>query len=211
MLKIGPDILPQSLLSYVAFRVALRDTWAQLERVLSSDAELDCEGFLAEVPFLREAPLHIQLDVLAGTWQKHLLSRMFEANLLEESVVYAACEFAARWVEREPQRVVRALRHGPLDIAVPVDHDLAADLRGLYLRLSHTGDFLLLGQFLDLPPEESRQWKQQLGIDEACLEVLFDTLGRWHVSSGFLNGLNGLVTAAESAHLARLMGVTCPA
>jgi hypothetical protein len=211
MLKIGPDLLPQSLLSYVAFRVSLRDTWSQLERVLSGEGDAGCEGFLAEVAFLREAPLHVQLDVLATTWHKHLSGKPFAGDLLDESVIYAVCEFTARWAEREPQRITRALRHGPFDVAVPVDHGLASDLRGLYLNLSNAGDFLLMGQFLDLPPDEASSWKRQIGIDEARLDVLFDTLGRWHVSPEFLDKLSGLVTAVESAHLARLVRVTCPA
>jgi hypothetical protein len=214
MLKIGRDFLPQSLLSYVAFRVALRTTWEQLELVVSGavngDAD-DCDGFLAEVPFLRETPLHVQLDALGSTWHRHLAGKPHVADLLDESVVYAACEFAARLTECEPQRVRWALQNGPFDVAVAVDHDLAAELRHLYLRLSNEGEFLLIGQFLDLPPDESSDWKRQLGIDERRLEPLFDALGRWHVSTEFLRGLTGIVTDAEAALLGRLVGLPCPA
>jgi hypothetical protein len=213
MLKIGHDFLPQSLLSYVAFRVALRNTWEQLELVVSgavnSDGE-DCEGFFGEVPFLRGTPLHIQLDALGATWQKHVSGKPHTADLLDESIIYAACEFAAQTTEHDPERVHWALRNGPFDVSVSVDHDLAAELRQLYLRLSNDGEFLLIGQFLDLPPDESSDWKRQLGIDERRLDVLFDTLGRWHVSRQFLGGLSGIVTEAEAALLGRLVGLPCP-
>jgi hypothetical protein len=214
MLKIGHDLLPQSLLSYVAFRVALRNTWDQLEHVVAGIVMPDCsdyEGYLGEVPFLRETPLHIQLDALGATWQKHLAGKPHPADLLDESIVYAVCESTAQLAEREPERVHRALRNGPFDVAVPVDHDLAAELRQLYLRLSNEGDFLLVGQFLDLPPNESSEWKRQLGVDERRLEILFDTLGRWHVSPQFLSDLSGLATDAEAALIGRLVGMPCPA
>ena len=213
MLRIGHDLLPQSLLSYVAFRVALRTTWDQLEQLVAGTLVPDggeSDGYLGEVPFLRETPLHIQLDALGATWQKHLAVKPLAADLLDESVVYAACEFSARLAERDPMRIFQALRSGPLDIAVPVDHDLAAELRKLYLRLSNEGDFLLVGQFLDLPPNEARDWKRQLGVDERRLEILYDTLGRWHVSDQFLSGMSGLVTTSEAAQIGRLVGIPCP-
>jgi hypothetical protein len=210
MLQIGSDLLPQSLLSYVAFRVALRSTWATLDQAVSGDfvhEGNEGDGFLGEVPFLRETPLHVQLDVLAATWSRHLSGKPFTADLLDESVIYAACEYTARLAEHDPARVVWALGNGPFDVVTPVDHDLASELRGLYLRMSNEGDFLLIGQFLDLPPGEASQWKQQLGVDERRLEILFETLGRWHVSPQFLSGLSGLVTDSEAAMLGRLVGM----
>jgi len=208
MLQIGPDLLPQSLLSYVAFRVALRHTWDQLDLVVSGSLHPDdAEGFLTEVPLLQEAPLHVQLDVLAATWDRHSAGSPVTADLLDESVIYAACELTSRLAQHFPQRVLWALHKGPHEICVPVDEALASELRGLYLRLSNEGDFLIASQLLDLPPHEASEWKKHLGICEHRLDQLFEILGRWHMSVGFLSNLIGLVTDAEAERLRRLVGV----
>lgn len=209
MLQIADDLLPQSLLTYVAFRVALRET---VDR-LAAERQGRCDfppGYLAEVPFLREVAMPVQLDLLAATWDRHMSRHRRAATLLDESVVYAACEFTAALLEREPQVLLQRLRGGPLDLAVPLDHALAADLRHVYLKLSNDGDFLLIGQLLDLPPEDAHDWKQRLGIDVARVEPLFDALGRWHPAPELIGNLHGLVTAAEAQHLSQLLVATCP-
>jgi len=212
MLKIGQYILPQNLLSYVAFRTALRHTWDQLDRVVAGALSFDeGHGFLAEVPFLRETPLHIQLDALATSWRKHLSQEAWVADLLDESVIYAACEYTARLSEQQPLRIAWALKNGPFDITVAAEPELAARLRGLCLRWPTEGDVLLLSQLLDLPPHEARVWKEQMGITPQRQEILFETLGRWHVSAQFVHNLQGLITEAESSRLARLVGMACPA
>jgi hypothetical protein len=206
MLQIADDLLPQSLLSYVAFRVALRET---VHRCYREDAE-PRPGFLAEVPFLRETAPAVQFDLLAATWDRHVSRKTHIATLLDESVLYAASEFAAGLAERQPDRVTWALRGGPLDVTVPVDHALAEELRGLYLKLSNDGDFLLIGQLLDLPPEEAADWKAKLGIATERVEPLFDPLGRWHPSPDLVGNLHGLVSVSEAQHLSKLLRVPCP-
>lgn len=212
MLKICQDVLPQSLLSYVAFRVAFRDTWDQwLANGTRPDAASDgwC-GYLAEVPILRETAPQIQLDLLARTWRRHLQPETIVADLLDESVLYAVCETAAGLMERSPERVVRGMSGGPIDVGLPIDHDLAAEIRGLYLKLSNEGDFLMAGQFLDMAPDTGLYWKQQLGVDIQGLESLFDALGRWHVAPEFPQNLAGLLTDAEIADAAATLKLPCP-
>lgn len=214
MLRIATDLLPQSLLSYVAFRVALRQTSETLTEFgadwIPSDSGPHA-AYLGEVPVLRETPLPVQLELLAETWDRHLSRDVSQATLVDESVVYAVCEFAATLAEQEPERVTWCLRGGPLDVTVPVDHQLASELRALYLRLSNEGDFLLVSQLLDLPPEEARDWKERLGLDESRLNQLFDVLSRWHVGPELLGNLQGLVSVEEAQRLARLLGVAIPA
>lgn len=212
MLKIAQDTLPQSLLSYVAFRVAFRETverialWRQFERDLD-----DVFGYLGEVPFLREVPPQVQLDLLAATWSRHLSRETYAADLIDESVIYAVCETAARLAEQEPALFATYLRGGPLEMGVPIDHFLAAELRSLYLKLSNEGDFLLISQFLDLPPTEAEPLKEQLGLRPAKLEILFDVLGQWHVSPRFPERLQGLLTEAEVSRAANILRIPCPA
>lgn len=212
MLKISTDILPQTCLSYLAFRIAFRDT---LERValwkqFGSQGEPRF-GYLSEVPFLQDVPPHIQLDLLAETWSRHLGPDRVQANLVDESVVYAVCETAARVVEDEPTVVPRYLRGGPTEAAVPADGYLASELRALHLGLSNEGDFLLIGQFLDMEPDEAGQLKRQFGLDEQMFEVMFDVLGRWHMSGEFRSNLCGLLTPDEADRAVTVLGVEQPA
>ncbi|MEK6261598.1 MAG: hypothetical protein AABP62_23615 [Planctomycetota bacterium] len=212
MLKICHAPLPQSLLSYVAFRVAFRETFERLSlhKLQAGDAS-DAYGYLGEVPFLREVPAQVQLDLLAATWHKHLSRDSHPADLVDESVIYAVCESAARLVEQDPEVFASHMRGGPLDLAVPVDAYLCRELRLLYLELPNDGDFLLISQFLDLEPDESNQQKLEMGVDPKKLGPMFDVLGRWHVSPQFLAHLKGLLTESELGRVATILQTPCPA
>ncbi len=208
MLQIAHDRLPQSLLSYVAFRVALRRTWNAIvagERPAHFFRDPEQPGYLAEVPFLRETSPAVQLEVLARTWRRHIQTDVVHADLLDEAVLYAACEFTAACAEHDPLTVTSCLRDGPLDLTVPVDTNLASDLRQLYLQLSNDGDFLLVGQFLDMPPEESAEWKRKLGVAPEAIEPFFDVLSRWRARPETLDQLQGLITMPERDALAVLL------
>lgn len=210
MLKIAQSPLPQTLLSYVAFRVAFRETFESLslhKRCMSQNSVP--YGYLCEVPFLREVAPAVQLDLLASTWHKHLSREVHHADLVEESVIYAACEMTSRMVEKDAESVIRLLRGGPLDLTVPLDSYLARELRLLYLELPNDGDFLLVSQFLDLTPEASIDQKLQMGIDPARLTSMFDVLGRWYASPQMSGWLRGLLTEAETARVAAILRVPC--
>jgi hypothetical protein len=210
MLKIQQSPLPQSLLSYVAFRVAFRETFDSLSlhtRCLSRPSTP--YGYLCEVPFLQEVAPAVQLDLLASTWHKHLSREVFCADLVDESVIYSVCEMTARFVEQSPELVVKMLRGGPLDLAVPLDAYLARELRLLYLELPNDGDFLLISQFLDLDPDEAFDQKLQIGVDPGRMTPMFDVLGRWHASPEMTRRLKGLLTEAETARVASILRVPC--
>ncbi len=198
MLTIATEKLPQSCLSYVAFRVAFRET---LERItLASQVGEPVDGgfgYLIEVPFLQAVPPHVQLDLLAATWQRHIAEEDFTASLLDESVLYAVCEASAGIVDSQPEMVRQYLAGGPQAIEIGVDHQLAAELRALHQEASREGAFLLISQFQDMPPEEARPLKAEWGLKEERLEVMFEALGRWRVSPEFLSNLAGLLTAEE--------------
>lgn len=208
MLQIAQDRLPQSLLSYVAFRVALKRTWNTLavpERTTRFYRDPEEPGYLAEVPFLRETSPAMQLEVLARTWKRHMDAAVVRADLLDEAVIYAVCESTAACVERDPLTVSACLRDGPLDLNVPLDLNLASDLRQLYLRLSNEGDFLLVGQFLDMPPDDALDWKRKLGISPESLEQFFDVLSRWRCRPETVSDLKSLVSEAELTALAEAL------
>ena len=208
VLTIAADILPQTGLTYLAFRLAFQETLERiiLARQLDED-EAECFGFLTEVPFLRGVPAHVQLDLLAETWSKHSADRSFDATLVDEAVVYAACETAARIVEEDSEVVDRFLKGGPREVDLLPESLLASELRALHLRLSNEGDFLMISQFEDIEPDESRRLKQEFGIDESRLESMFDVLGRWAMSPQYLGNLMGLLSKEEIVRSALELGV----
>ncbi|MGE3316974.1 MAG: hypothetical protein AB7O26_17795, partial [Planctomycetaceae bacterium] len=208
MISIQTDTFPQTSLSYFAFRIAFQDT---LERICLAQQmgtyTMDAFGFLTEVPFLRAVPPHVQLDMLAATWKKHVSDERFDASLLDESVIYGACETSARIVERDPGVIDRFLHGGPLDVRLKPDHQLASELRSLHLNLSSDGDFLMISQFEDMMPDDARAAKAQFGLDEARLEVMFEALGRWAMTAEFLSNMVGLMTKEEIVRTALELGV----
>ncbi|QDT35714.1 hypothetical protein [Stratiformator vulcanicus] len=208
MLTISNDQLPQTCLSYLAFRIAFKDT---LERLSLADQMWsdphECFGFLTEVPFLQAVPSHVQIDLLARTWAKHLATDPMEADLVDEAVIYAACESAAAIVERDPASVHRFLDGGPLDVTVPLDQFLATELRALHLNLASEGDFLLISQFEDMHPDEGAKLKAKFGLEQERLEPLFDVLGLWSISPEFLGNLAGLLTGREILSTVKILGV----
>ena len=208
MLTISNDTLPQSSLAYLAFRISFRET---LERIALAD-QMGSDphepfGFLTEVPFLRTVPAHVQLDLLAATWAKHFSHETVEADLVDESVLYAACETSARVVETEPEVLEMFLTGGPLDLTIPPEDSLAESLRGLHLNLASEGDFLLVSQFEDLPPDEASTLKAKFGLREERLEPMFDALSRWYLAPEFLGNLSGLLTGREVLKTVRVLGV----
>jgi hypothetical protein len=213
MLRICDDLLPQTDLTYFAFRVAFCDT---LERfVLAEQARLGSEasfGYLTEVPFLRNVTPRVQLDLLLETWTKHYdQEQTAVANLLDEGVVYAACETAARLVKADRKAVRRFLRGGPRPLYPVLDEPMSDSLHALHVSLSNEGDFLLISQFQDLPPDEARTLKAKFRLDEAACEPLFEALGRWRVSPGFAGKAKGLLTPQEATKVASILQVTKPA
>lgn len=199
MLAIAKDSLPQTCLSYLAFRVAFQETLERiaLGRQVGDEIDLEPFGYLTEVPFLKSVPPHVQLDLLVETWQKHVSKETVEATLVDESVVYAVCETAARIVESDPEAVQRFIAEGPLDVVVDVDHFLASELRNLHLSLSNDGDFLLISQFEDMRPEEADRLKSQFNLNEQTLEPMFEVLGWWYISADFMKNLDGLLADHE--------------
>ncbi len=199
MITIAQDRLPQSFLSYIAFRTAFLDTLERITWTLQFESrEEDRFGYLTEVPFLRSVPPHVQLDLLTTVWGKHISQTEYQADLVDESIVYAACEMAARIAEEEPAMLQRFLQNGPLPVAVAVDRQLAAELRAMHLKLSNDGDFLLIGQFSDLPPEDARRLKEKFHFSSERAEVMFETLGRWQIEPGFLERSELLLTPEEA-------------
>ncbi len=171
---------------------------------------LGSQGFLTEVPFLREVPPHIQVELLAQTWQKHIAEEKFTATMMDESVVYAACETASYIVRKNSEMVSSLLAKGPIKAKAAADESLADELQQLHLNLANEGDFLLISQFLDMAPVEAGEWQKRYGLSEDDLEPMFEALGRWFVASDVSHNLSGLLTPIEIQENLPLLGLTLP-
>lgn len=212
MLTISTDSLPQTSLTWLAFRVAFQDTLERIALAKQIDQYPgDGFGYLTEVPFLRGVPPHVQLDLLADTWRRHQASDPCDASLVDESVVYAVCETAARVAEHDPSGFRRLVSGGPLQVDILPDQVLASELRSLHLKLSSDGDFLIISQFEDMAPDDAARMKREFRLDEQRLETMFDVLGRWQMSTGFLDSLSGLMEPAELGRVIDLLGEGQPA
>lgn len=209
MLVINQEKLPQTILSYMAFRLAGRATlqFIELSRQMP-DVSLECQGFLTEVPFLREVPPQVQVDILAETWNKHVSTDSLDATMLDESVVYAACETAAYIVENNPELLPPLLEGGPLAMSVQASPELAEQLRQLHLNLANEGDFLLISQFLDMSPDEAGEWKQRYGLTDDNIEPMFNALSRWNPSPNVQKNLSGLLSPEEIRDTLPILGLT---
>lgn len=206
MLTIAKDNLPQSSLSYLAFRVAFLETLERMELAKQFDMSDDRDfGYLTEVPFLKAVPPRVQLDLLLETWRKHITKEHCTANLVDESVVYAACETAANLARDEPHLIRRYLQRGPLPVLVAIDEQLSSELRSLHLNLSNEGDFLLISQFQDLDPDESIRLKTKFGLDAEICEPMFEVLSRWNVSPEFADDADLLLSKQEISRARQML------
>ena len=201
MLLISGDKLPATGLTYIAFRASFLDT---LERIVLSrqfDNTNENFGYLIEVPFFRGVPPHVQLDLLADTWHKHSSQTVHNASLIDESVVYAVCETAARTAEEDPNVITHSMITGPRDTNVEVDSFLPGEFRNLHLNLANEGDFLLASQFEDMNPIEAFELKMQFQMDLTRLEEMFEVLSRWRVQPDLQNRLADLLTEREQVRV----------
>ncbi len=208
MLSIEQQPLTDSDLAYIAFRLSFFET---LERIsLAGQMGLAADGaygYLSEVPFLRNVAPQVQLDLLLECWGKLRSDESVPATLIDESVVYAACEAAARIVDGDTDFADRHLATGLRTIAEDRDSRMADQLRFLHLRQPNEGHFLLLSQFQDADPEEGRRLKSTFGLDPEACEPMFEALGRWHVSPGFRQNSDGLLIASEADQAADILGL----
>jgi hypothetical protein len=200
MLTIASSPVADSDVAYIAFRVAFLETLERATLAAQMGETATQYGYLTEVPFLRGTAPQVQLDALLATWTRHTSPEEFEADLVDESVLYAICETSAGVIRREPDLVKRWIAKGPRLIEPTVGARLADQIQSLHLEMTNDGDFLLISQFQDIPPAEALDLKAKFDLDESACESLFDLLGRWHVSPEFAQRGAGLVTSREMGH-----------
>ena len=192
--------LPQNDLAYLAFRLALQETLADIESYLHLEEDEDTEppvGYLTEVPFLEQVPLRVQVDLLADTWSRHRRPALSEASLLDAAVIYTACVTARRVIKDMPDVATAWGQNGPVAVPGKITRGTARRLARMFDHFWDDRDFLLIDDLLDLPPDRSSQIKERLGLPDAVLAPMYEALGRWNVSRDLAERLEGLLTEAE--------------
>jgi hypothetical protein len=206
MLTICNEPLPVSETVYIAFRLACCDT---LERMVLADQVDDPSesafGCLTQVPFLKQVPPHVQLDVIVETWRKHTSSETHAATLVDESVIYAVCETASQLVASDSATALRLLSRGPIEVADKPCLRMSREIQAVHLDLANEGDFLLISQFQDIPVDEALVLKTKFGMDPAACDPMFELLGRWHVGADFARRAGGLLNAVEASRMLTLI------
>jgi len=190
--------LPQNDLAYTAFRLALQETLSDIQLHLDLDEEPDAPtGYLADVPFLQQVSLPVQVDLLAATWARHRSPALGEASLLDAAIVYAACMTAGRITDDIPDVAAAMLRGGPRKVGPKIVRRASYRLEEMFEAFWDDRDFLLIDQWQDLPPDHAGYLKEFLGIPDVALEPMYEALQRWQVSPELAANLTGLLTEAE--------------
>ena len=207
MLLIGQTNLPRTPVTYLAIRLALFET-AERMAMAEQSGQLDDRplGFLTEVPYLRRVAPQVQIDLLLDVWARHVQSQTVKGELIDEAVLYAACETAARLIEVDPDTAARLIEGGPIVHSPPLSESLAERLRRLHLELDNDGDFLLVSQFEDVSPDDAAPLKDKFGLTGQRTDALFDAVSRWRMKADWPQRAAGLLTQQERTRVAIQIG-----
>ena len=198
--------LPQGELTYLAFRLALLDTFEEILICRDSRDEPDtAAGFMVYVPILAEVPAAVQIDLLAEVWSRQRAAALTAANLLDAAVVYAVCEDAARIIRDEPEIARLYLRDGPRKIKTKLTRRTAERLEQLFDNFWDDVDFLTLSDWQDMDAEHVAALKHLMRIPDD--QPLYDALARGQVSPRLAANLEGLLTAQEIEEVVGGFGV----
>lgn len=191
--------IPRIELTYLACRIAFLETQERI--VLARQfPETPQEGFgyLTEVPFLREVSPEVQLDLLARTWERCSNDNAPPFSMLEESILFAACERAVWCLGCEESAVIEGhLGSGPVSLAGRSRNEWQTLLWMYQFEFSPLADFLLLDELADLSPEEAEYARTDWGISREQTDPMFDVLAEWRSSPGMYDRLAGLLTRDE--------------
>ena len=164
----------------------------------------DTQGFLVEVPILREVPAHVQIDLLAETWNRQRHTQLIEANLLDAAVVYAACRTAAWIISDDPEAALLYLQGGPRKLNTPLTPETAEHLDVLFDRFWDDIDFLTLSDCEDMDRGHADAFKKFMRFSDDV--PIYEALSRGRVSQNLATNLTGLLTMVEIEECVRMMG-----
>jgi hypothetical protein len=198
--------LPQSELAYIGFRLAVLDTFCQMEMCRGLDhADDGTVGYLGEIPFLEAVAPAVQVDLLADAWKRHTDAALQEASLLDAAVLYAAFKTAGRVIHDQLNLAWQWLRAGPRRLRRRPDRRTATRLTELFFSFWDDIDFLTIEQLQDLEPQRARAVRDFMRLGEGHFELMEQALNRWRASPEVLNNLKGLLTDEEMHDYARVV------
>ena len=207
MLSIGLTPLPRTPITYLAIRLAILETGEQMAMAEQAGTLDDRPlGFLTEVPYLRRVAPQVQIDLALDVWARHVSPKSVRGRLIDEAVIYAACETAARLIEQDADTAARLLNGGPIAHYPPLTESLADRLRRLHLELDNDGDFLLVSQFEDVSPDDAEPLKSKFGLTGSRVDELFDAVARWRMEADWPQRAAGLLDSRERTRLAIAIG-----
>jgi hypothetical protein len=211
MLAAGADhdsLLPQNELVYIAFRLCFFDVATDIDVTKGTEDEDEQFGFLHnQVPFFRDVPPIVQLDLLASLWAKHRHPNIQEIYLAEAAVLYAICHDAGRiaveWLELD---LSGPLDGGPVTVTCRATDQIREELDELFDHFWDDEDFLMVGDSPDREPFSERLGTFVLGIPKEWIDEMFAVLGRAKPGPEMLRNLRGLLTDKEIETYRSILG-----
>ncbi len=107
LLGIDPEsCFPVDEIAFLAFRLAAKETFAQLVAQQDRDPGQADEhvGYLGEVELLQPLKTAAQVRLLSDAWRLHTSPVVHQATFLEASVLCAACKTAADLIRADRGR-----------------------------------------------------------------------------------------------------------
>ena len=164
----------------------------------------DAQGFLFEVPILRAVPAHVQIDLLAETWDRQHHMQPIEANILDAAVVYAACQTASCIISDDPEIAKIYLKGGPRKFSTPLSPETAEHLDYLFDRFWDDIDFLTLSNCEDMDSGHAATFKEFMRFPDDV--PIYEALSRGRISQNLATNLTGLMTMVEIEECIRMIG-----
>jgi hypothetical protein len=208
--------LPTDEISYVAFRLAAKDTLARAAEQLDRDPGQrdDAVGFLNAVEMLQSLPTRAQLQLLGDVWARHRSAHARQATFLDAAVVYAACQTAAALIRDHPATAAQYLEGGPRRVFSPPSRRLAERVEEAFKDVFWQEVEMLRGERpWPQTTDEQAQAEADLRLPAGTFAPLLAVLaaaGDDEPEDPQLERLVGLLTAEEVCRAAALLEVEVP-
>jgi hypothetical protein len=208
--------LPTNEVSFLAFRLAAKDTLAKAAEQLDRDPGQrdDSTGYLNVVQLLQSLTTRAQLRLLGDVWERHRSAHAHQATFLDAAVVFASCETAAELIRDHPGTAAQHLEGSPRRVFSPISKRLADRVAETFKDGFWEEVDMLRG---DVPwpqtPAEQAQAEADLRLPAGTFVPLFAALtafGGHEPEDPGLERLLGLLTAEEVCGAAALLEVEVP-
>ena len=195
--------LGNSILTYVAFRVAALSTFERLSEE-RPEPDSDDLGYLSELPLLREAAPQVQLELLSRTWKKGCDSKLYPPTIVDECVLHAAFERTVNLILSEPNTAKRFLSNGFHVIDTTDFTWLPVRMRTLQLTLPLPSS-VEAAQVAESVESAREHGYKGVPVGPTPRDQLFEVLGRWRVNRNLAWSFEGLLLKSEIIEITRFL------